>query len=88
MVVEVGLPSTSVYAGLYTRRNNKGLTPRLQNKWVDYHFLSIQDPTHTHPPIAPGRVPAPGATHRHRRFYLTWHSIKRLGNLHTGDFNK
>ena len=43
-----------MYAGLYTRRNNKGLTPRLQNKWVDYHFLSIQDPKHTHSPIAPG----------------------------------
>ena len=84
MVVEVGLPSTGRARGPI-RRHDKGLTPRLQNKWVDYHFLSIQDPKHTHPPIAPGRVPAPGATHRHRRFYLTWHSIKRLGNLHTGE---
>ena len=53
MVVDVGLPCTGRVRGP-TRRHNKGLTPRLQNKWVDYHFLSIQDPKHTHSPIAPG----------------------------------
>ena len=53
MVVEVGLPSTGRKRGP-TRRHDKGLTPRLQNKWVDYQFLSIQDPKHTHSPIAPG----------------------------------
>ena len=51
MVVEVGLPSTGRVRG---SRHDKGLTPRLQNKLVDYHFLSIQDPKHTHSPIAPG----------------------------------
>ena len=53
MVVEVGLPSTGRVRGP-TRRHDKGLTPRLQNKQVDYHFLSFQDLKHTHSLTAPG----------------------------------